>query len=189
MRFVLTLIVFVVLSATQGFGQQSKPPTTTIVTVDEPPSSFRKVGQAEIGYFASSDTTEVRTEWPVYKSDTLSTSMWFEFRVKGKRISRPESVNVNLGCSGQKELLGTITEFKLDADGQELTLEHLRPGGIEYDLNAKRFLRAIHGSVSFDTFAKLVSSKSLKVHVGEMVFELNNNSRSALRDMLKAVQD
>lgn len=182
-------MVLVIVAVIPCLGQQSKPPQSTVVTVDEPPSSFRKVGQAEVSYFAGTDATEVRTEWPAYRSDALSASMWFEFRTKGKTVTRPESVNVNLGCSGQKEMLAQITAFELEGDGHEIKLDHPRAGGIQFDLNAKRFLRAMHGSVSFDTFERLVSSDSLKVHVGQTVFELNKKNRSALVDMLKAVQD
>ena len=189
MRIVLILMVFVIVVATPCFGQQGKPTPGTIVTINEPPSSYRKVGKAEISYFAGSDTTEVRTEWPAHQSETLSASMWFEFRTKGKSVKRPQSVDVNLGCSGRKEMLQEITTFEFDADGHEITIDRPLPGGVEYDLNAKKFLRAIHGSVTFDTFEKLVSSSSLKVHVGKTVFELDKNSRSALRDMLKAVQE
>jgi hypothetical protein len=97
-------------------------------------------------------------------------------------------VDVNLGFSGRKEILETITTFDLDADGKEIRLDHPALGGIEYDLNAQSFLRALHASVSFDTFEQLVNSQSLKVHAGATVFELDNKSRSALRDMLRAVQ-
>jgi hypothetical protein len=182
-------MLFAVVGVIPCIGQQGNPPTRTIVTIDRPPSSFRKVGQAEIRYFAESDTTEVRTEWPAYRGDTMSASMWFEFRIQGKTVTRPQFVEVNLGCSGRKELLEKIAAFELEVDGHGINLDHPTVDDIEYDLNAKRFLRAMHGSVPFDTFESLVSSKSLKVHVGGVVFELNRNSRGALRDMSKAVHE
>src|SRR5258708_23939554 len=104
--------------------------------------------------------------------------MWFEFRTKGKSVARPQFVEVSLGCSARKELLEKIAAFELEVDGHGVKLDHPTVGGIEYDLNAKRFLRAMHGSVPFETFETLVSSKSIKVHVGEVVFELNKNSRA-----------
>jgi hypothetical protein len=44
--------------SSEGQGKQE------IVTVEEPPTSFRKLGQVEISYFAGTDTTEVRTSGP-----------------------------------------------------------------------------------------------------------------------------
>ena len=148
--------------AMPGVAQQK-----SIVTVDEPPSAFRKIGQAEISYFSATDTTEVRTEWPAYRNKSVDLSMWFEFRSKGKNVSRPTSVTVNVGCSAAEARLQKITGFKLDLDGHEIKLEQQTATGIQYDLNAQRFLRIMHASLSFDDFEKLVKSNSAKVHVGE----------------------
>jgi len=85
-----------------------------------------------------------------------------------------------------------ITGFKLDLDGHEIKLEQQTATGIQYDLNAQRFLRIMHASLSFDDFEKLVKSNSAKVHVGEgegeVDFEINKNGRNALSDMLRVVQ-
>jgi hypothetical protein len=118
----------------------------------------------------------------------MSASMWFEFRTKGRSLIRPKTVSVSIGCSGREEILENLTGLALEIDNQAISLDQLMVGGIEYDLNAKKFLKRMHGSVPFDTFEKIVNGKSVKVHVAEVVFELSKDNRSALRDMLKVVR-
>jgi hypothetical protein len=172
-------------SIESAIGQNKKES----VSVDEPPAAHRQVGQAEINYYAGSDTTEVRTEWPVYKGAGLSASMWFVATGKGKGRLQPKSVAVNLGFSGEKVRLAKLRSFALELDGREVNVDDLKLGDGGYDLNAKRFFQTMRGSIPFETFQKLVESSSIKVQSGDVLFELSKRNHDALRDVLSSIEE
>ena len=95
---------------------------------------------------------------------------------------------LNIGFDGEKERLETLVGFALEVDDKPVKLDELTVDGVGYDLTARRFFKSMHGSVSFETFENLVKSRSIRVHSGNIVFELSKNNRNALRDMLRAIQ-
>ena len=198
MRILYWVITGFILAATCA-GQQSKPtpsPSTsatigwgeTKVTVDIPATSYRKVGQAEVSYFAESDTTEVRAELEAYRSKEESANMYFVFTVKGKRLIQPKSVTVGIAFFTDKEKAEHLNGLKLEADRKSLNLDDLNDEGVGYDYNAKSSYRAMTANLPFTIFEELVGSKSVRVYIGDVGFDLAKKNHDALRDMLKAVE-
>lgn len=197
MRALLYLSVLLLLVGT-CFGQSSSkqsnsntsvsPPKKTIATVAIPATSYREVGQAQISYFAESDTTEVRIELSVYRSRGQSANMFFVFTVKGRRVVRPSVVSVGMVFFTDKTAAERLHGFELEADGKSIQLEDATSGGVGYDYGAKQFSKDMGGKISFALLHQLGDSKGIKVHVGDIEFELNKGNRDALRDMLKAVE-
>ena len=62
-------------------------------------------------------------------------------------------------------------------------------GDLTYEMDDKQWARALRAALPFAEFQKLVASKSVRVHVAEVDFELNQESRDTLRDMLKALTE
>ncbi len=197
MRSISYLVLALLLAGSTGVGQDNKekganssakPGSKKVVTVELPPTSFRKVGQAEISYFSQSDTTEVRSELSGYRGPGQSANLWFVFTVKGKRVVQPKIVSIGIAFFGDKVTVEGITDFAFEVDGKSVQLYDLTSSGVGFDYNAKSSYKDLKGTIPFAAFEQVVNGQALKIHVGEVVFELSKDNRDALRDMLKAVE-
>lgn len=197
MLSILYLIIALLLAGSSVIGQDNKergtdtsakPGSKTVVTVDAPPTSFRKVGQAEISYFSESDTTEVRSELSGYRSPGQSANLWFVFSTKGKRVVRPKMVSVGMAFFGDKVTVENLRDFAFEVDGKSVQTDDRTTGGVGFDYHAKRSFKDMKGTMAFAVFEQVASGESIKIHVGDIIFELSKSNREALRDMLKAIE-
>lgn len=165
-----------------GIQQRNK------VTVDMPATSYRKVGQAQISYFAASDSTEVRIEVSPYREQGQAANMFFVLLLKGRDVVPPQVVSIGLVFFTDKARAGKLGEFTFEADGESLKLNDMTSQGVVSDLREEKWSRGMKGTVFLAQFEKLVHSKGLKVHVGGVSFELDRKSRDGMRDMLRAIE-
>jgi hypothetical protein len=197
MRTTSYIILALLLAGPTGVGQDNKergtnasanPGSKTVVTVDAPPTSFRKVGQAEVSYFSESDTTEVRSEFKGYRGPGQFANLWFVITAKGKRVVQPKLVSVGMAFFGDKVTVESVRDFVLEVEGKPVQFDDLTSSGVGYDYNSKNSFKAMKGTMGFAEFERIVKSQAVKIHVGDIVLELSKSNRDALRDMLKAVE-
>jgi hypothetical protein len=199
MRTLLLITVSLTFAAT-CVGQQNKPtpsvdhsvspsgpPPANSVTVDVPATSYRTVGQAQVSYFAETDSTEVRIELSPYRSQGQSANMFFVFSVKGKHVVAPQVVSVGLVFFTDKGKAENLNSSTVELDGQSLSLNDMTSDGVGYDYNAKSAFRHMEATIPFALFEKLVNDRSVTVHVADVIFGFGKKDRDGLRDMLKAI--
>ena len=180
----LFFVVVALIFAVPATAQQR-----TVVTVAEPPTTFYNVGKAEVSYFAGSNSTEVRIDLSRQHSGGHSAYLWFVSTFAGKDIVIPKEVFVGLGFRSDKSRLEKLEGFVIEADEMSLKLVNRTVKGITFELDKYEWARAVVASLPFAEFQKLVASKSVRVQVADVSFDLDQISRGALRDMLKAITE
>ncbi len=157
MRSILYLIIALLLAGSSVIGQDNKergtntsaePSSKTVVTVDAPPTSFRKVGQAEISYFSESDTTEVRSEFSGYRSPGQSATLWFVFSTRDKRVVQPKMVSVSMALFGDKVIVENLRDFALEVDGKSVQTDDRRTSGVGFDYRSKLSFKDMKGTIA-----------------------------------------
>lgn len=177
--------------ATTIFAQQpvaTPPPVTnTIITVEEIPTSFYTVGVAEVSYFAEANSTKVHVELDSYGSKERSAGLFLNSTFPGKQPPLSPELSLGIRVCGERRIMEALSTFSLEADGESVALNNLRREGLTFEDYQQQWSRALKGNLTSGLFQKLVESKSVKVRVAELEFELSQKDRNALRDMLKAL--
>lgn len=161
----------------------------TAVTINEPPASYYKVGKAEVSYYAGVNTTEVRIDLPSYRDSGQAAGLWFFSRFEGKQIGNLKEVFVGIRFRSDKAKLQNLDRFVLAADNKPLSVTITAIEGLTFELDRNEWARALKGMLSFDDFKKLAIGQSARVRIGDFEYEMDQKSRVALRDMLKALTD
>lgn len=181
--FIQKIFLFI---AALAFTVPATAQQRTVVTVDEPPTSYYTIGKAEVSYFAGSNTTEVRIDLPRYRLKGNIADLWFVSTLPGKEVVIAKEVSVGLRFRSAKARLEKLDGFVLEADEVPLKLANRTIGGLTFELYDNRWARAMHGVLGLAEFQKLVTSKTATLRIADFEFVLDRKSREALRDMLKA---
>jgi hypothetical protein len=145
------------------------------------PGEVRQVGQAEVRYYRDSNTTYVSAGSVVYEKSPVSMDLSFTFSVSGKEVVRPEAVTVALSTNGVavfKEGAG----LSVEADGKRFDFKPQPTSCFE------RQCVDVTALVEFATFEQIANSRSVKIRAERFAFELSENGREAMRDLLRSVE-
>ena len=197
----VVLVLFALLTAAAVcVGRQGQHPekpaqpssTTELmqgkVVVHEPATAYRKIGHAELGYFAGKDVTEVRVELDtVYRGRGGSAAMYALYHVEGRKVIRPEEVELGIYYDGDEAGAEGLDGLYFEADGKRIDLDRLKDGGVVYRASEKVYSREVVGQMSFPQFERFAGGKRVTVHAGAAVFELRAKQRAGLRDLLRAI--
>ncbi len=178
------MLIFGLTSAMTAIAQER-----TVVTINEPPTSYYAVGKAQVSYFAGPDTTEVRIELRTHRVGRQGVTLWFVSMFEGKRVVTPKDIFVGLSFRSDKAELQKVKSFMLWSDKQPLNVYIKEIKGLTFELDGNEWARAMDGSLPFDEFRKLVTGESARVQIANLEYEMDAQSRAALHDMLKALTE
>lgn len=200
LAFVLSLLVTLTCVGQKSRGSKrgaAKPrPRPTPVKEDEFPSAtliqpsgvvagrtpdeVREVGAATINYSRDRDETTVVSEGEVYREAPVWITLFSEFNAKGKKVVRPEVVEVTASSNAAvfDEGVGLIIE----ADGKRFDFKP------EPETCIERKCVNLRALVNIATFEQITRSRSVTVRAARYTFNLNTAALEALGDMLRAIE-
>lgn len=150
------------------------------------PDETREVGEATVSYSPEDDRTLVSTKLNLEDLQSHA-SLWLEvgFVVKGKTVSRPETVKFRLSNSDERFRFGLGYALKVKTDGGPLDLTRVERHRLRSDIGVENEMT---GQMAFAEFEKFANSDDPKVLVGPYVFEMGEIGRRSLRDLLRTIE-
>jgi hypothetical protein len=130
----------------------------------------------------------VRSELSGYRSAGQFANLWFAFSTKGKGVVQPKMVSVGMAFFGDQVTVENLRDFAFEVDGKSVQTDDRVTSGVGFDYKSKRSFKDMKGTIAFAVFEQVASGESIKIHVGDIMFELSKSNREALRDMLKAIE-
>ena len=153
-------------------------PGVPVSRVEVKPPETRNLGQAVVTYTPLKNHTTVGvTLQDVYRRGEVTTKLLFSFAFKGREPVKENEV-----------YWGFISRWDIFRSGAPLTVV---ADGRRYSFKVERdkSVGGLHvGRMDFASFERLAHSKSARLSVGRVAFDLTEGQREALRDMLKVFE-
>jgi hypothetical protein len=192
-RILLCFILAFAVTATCFAQQHKRPKTTNRKTATTPvreevsiegtpvvivkPDEVRQAGQASVSYRRDVDQTSIGVTLPnVYRKGQVTVSLDISFGFKGREAGKPDNVYLSL--------LSDWTIFK----GQHSLVVIADDKHYKFVTEPSAQDNVSSISMDFASYQQIVNSKSTRVSIGQVSFELTDAQRQALRDTLKAAE-
>jgi hypothetical protein len=141
------------------------------------PGEVSHAGRATVSYYPKTNLTSVEVNLPqVYKLRQATVDLEFNFGFDGRQPSKPSEVH--WAFVSDWNVFKEHDSLVVLADGKQFQFAP----GLSNGLGGQRIV-----AMDFASFEQIVNSRSTKVSIGQVAFELNESQREALRDMLRIV--
>lgn len=149
--------------------------------VGKPPET-REVGRATLIYYPGQDDTFVFVTLPgIYRQGEVSADLQFAASFKGREFEKQEEVhgNVEWKFISEWDIFREGTPLTVTADGERYSFKFQRGASIP----------GVHaGAMDFASFRRIANSKSARLGVGRVAFDLTGEQREAMRDLLSVFE-
>lgn len=153
-----------------------------IAPPENPPPETREVGRAIVTYSPRSNKTSVLVSLrKVYRRGNVSADLEFSTGFDGRELVRqgPLQGKVQWSFVSEWDIFESGVPLHVTADGERYSFEALG------DFNLPGMYV---GSMDFASFERIANSKSARLSVGRIAFDLTEAQHVAMRDMLKVFE-